>query len=59
MLNCPHICRPTLSVERNRQLNGGQQMLPSAANAAKYPLLAAEAKRYFSVPLTSVASERM
>ena len=29
MLNCPRICRPTLSVERNRQLNGGQQWLPS------------------------------
>jgi len=26
MLNCPRICRPTLSVERNRRLNGG---LPS------------------------------
>ena len=28
MLNCPCICRPTLSVERNRRLNGGQQTLP-------------------------------
>ena len=39
MLNCPHICRPTLSVEQNRRLNGV---------AAKYPLLAAEAKHYLS-----------
>jgi len=29
MLNCPRICRPTFSVERNRWLNGGQQTLPS------------------------------
>ena len=29
MLNCPRICRPTLSVERNRRLNGGQHLLPS------------------------------
>jgi len=28
MLNCPCICRRTLSVERNRRLNGGQQTLP-------------------------------
>ena len=25
MLNCSRICRPTLSVERNHRLNGGQQ----------------------------------
>ena len=29
MLNCPPICRATLSVEQNRRLNGGQQTLPS------------------------------
>jgi len=28
MLNCPCICRPTLSVKRNRRLIGGQQTLP-------------------------------
>ena len=42
MLNCPRICKLTLSVERNRRLNGGQQTL-----------LAAEAKRYLSAPPTS------
>jgi len=53
ILNCPRICRLMLSVERNRRVNGGQQL------AAKYLLLAAEAKCYLSAPPTSVASEHV
>ena len=39
MLNCPCICRPTLSVERNRRLNGGQQTLPGTRCWLQKPTL--------------------
>ena len=54
MLNCLRICRPTLSVERNRRLNGGQQTLSSTRCWLQKPSAISA-----SAPPTSVASEHM
>jgi len=45
MLNCPRICRQTLSVKRNRQLNGGQQTLPSTHCWLQKPSISVRRRR--------------